>query len=115
MRIVRVKAVVREGLQIFNEDKLILLCAIDEQDALTDGEWFGYTKDENGRHPFILEQRKQFFFGADGGDIIVESTNIKDKQIKVGALFTVFTPSMVPSGRDDETTFEITTVHTLQS
>lgn len=102
MNIVRVMSLWMDGGVVQEQYKIVLLCGIDEQQRILDGEWMGYVKNDGISHPFILKsQNKLFFYGGDEHDF--QSTNIGEKFIRVGHYFSLF--------EDSESTYKITNVH----
>jgi len=103
MTFVRVVSSVRDGVEINRNYKVVLLCRIDTEKKITDGEWFGYVQNENEAIiPFVLRNQNKFIYGE---QYTPEATNITEKLIEVGTLFTVFS--------ETEPTYEIESVHTF--
>ena len=110
MNIVRVMAVFREGGHSYKNLKVTLLCAINANNQIEDGEWIGYIKNESVLYPFILKNGTSCFYG--GEEHSFEPTNIGLGPIKVGRLFTISSsPSETKSW---ESTYEIVSCHSYQ-
>ena len=107
MNFVRVQAVLREGGHSHKNSKLVLLCAINVNRQLEDGEWTGYIKNELVRWPFILENGKSCSYG--GEEHYFEPTNLGLGPIEVGRFFTISSPP--GEANVWESTYEITSCH----
>lgn len=90
MRIVRVVAVFREGGHSHQNYKFVLICGIDANGRLIDGEWMGYIENDSVLWPFILKSGDSCFFG--GEEHYAEPTNFGLGDIKVGRYFTLASP-----------------------
>ena len=107
MAFIRMVAVYKEN-GIINEDwKVILLCNVDEQFYITDGEWFGYVKDCDHIYPFVLQKTSVLFYGGD--EHSYETSNLDNRQIVVGNYFSVF--SSPDESEHIESAYEIASVH----
>ncbi len=110
MNIVRVMAVSREGGHRNTNLKVTLLCAINANNQMEDGEWMGYIKNESVLYPFILKNRNSCFYG--GEEYSFEPTNIGLGPIEVGRFFTI---SSSPGETESwESTYEIVSCHSYQ-
>lgn len=109
MQIVRILAAYRDGGYSHKDYKLVLMCGIDEQRRIVEGEWMGYAQNEALYYPFILKANEspEFFYG--GEDNSSEPTNLSSDPIEVGRFFTVFSPK----GEIEswEATYEIVSCH----
>jgi hypothetical protein len=102
-----VQAVYREGGHSYNNYKFFLLCGINADLQIEDGEWMGYFINETVHWPFILKNGKSCFYG--GEEHSYEPTNIGSSSINVGRLFTISSsPSEITPW---EATYEITSCH----
>jgi len=109
MRFVRLLARNRVGGQP-TTNRFVLVCAL-EGDRLVDGEWFGkqvYPEDEGGEMAIIVREGREVRYPAG-----FWRTNIGQKRIAVGELFTVFGEDDDSSPEDGDDVWEITHVTTL--
>ena len=69
--------------------RLVLVCGLDEQDRIADGEWMGYTHNNDIHYPFVLssERKEKLFVG--GEEKYFEITSIYDNPLKVGERFSI--------------------------
>ncbi len=109
MTTVRIVAAEREGGRKNASYKIILVCQIDQARHIVPGEWFGCVKNENITHPFVLQRSLSFYYG--GEEHWQEPTNIGQRQIAQGSLFTLSNDPRDPE--KFEATYEITTIHVL--
>ena len=111
MNIVRVIAVLREGGYPNENYKFVLLCGINANHQIEDGEWMGYIKNESEFHPFILRD-SSCFYGDEEHNF--EPTNIGDRHhlVEVGGLFTV--SNQPHTDEPWQSTFEIVSCHAYQ-
>jgi hypothetical protein len=105
MPIVRVVAVSKEQGVTYKDFKVVLLCGVDDQRRITDGEWFGYVKNESVVHPFLLVRGERFMYG--GEEHSFEQTNIGTKSLEIGSQFTLVSS-------DGEHPYEITSVYVVE-
>ena len=108
MKTVRMVSTFREGGFGQTDYKLVILCGVNEQNNIEDGEWMGYIKNESLLHPFILKEGKILTYG--GEDNYLEMTNLGSKQIKEGTFFTITNNPRDPESW--ESTYEIISIHT---
>ena len=107
VQFVRVTAICRGDGKSWPEYTVTLLCGLDENDNIADGQWFGYLRNVAALNPFILEgEHEEFIYG--GIPKCMEKSNIKKKKILPRELFTVFSP--YENGEIEETMYEINTV-----
>ena len=107
MRIVRLSAVFREGGCSHRNFRFVLVCGVDENCRISDGEWMGYIKNESIFWPFILKNSNSCFYG--GEEHYAEPTNIGDDEVKSGRFFTLSSPPGEPTPW--QSTYEIVTCH----
>lgn len=106
-KFVRVVAALREGGQTNEQCKFYLLCGIDSEKKILQGQWMGYYKNGDVWYPFVFEtHREQLFFGWD--EHYAEKTNICKRVMQAETMFTV---SGVENGEMWEHTYQILTVH----
>lgn len=111
MRIVRVVAVFREGGHSHQNYKFVLICGIDANGRLIDGEWMGYIENDSVFWPFILKGGESCFYG--GEEHCAEPTNLGRGDIQVGRCFTLSSP---PAERTpSESTYELVSCHPYES
>lgn len=102
----RVIAASKEGGIVENNYKFAILCMVSESGKIEPGEWFGYAQNENIIYPFVLKENGPRFICFYGGEEhYSESTNIEDKLIEMGALFTIFSKEAV------ESIYQIISIH----
>jgi hypothetical protein len=87
MKIVRVVAESRDQDPSARGLRVYLLCGLDEDGSLSDGEWMGYTKQKNLIHAFVLESGVRLKYG--GKEAYHEVTDLGSKRIAVGSYFIV--------------------------
>ncbi|MDP3281733.1 MAG: hypothetical protein Q8M57_11920 [Nitrosomonas sp.] len=108
MRLFRILAECREGGENLQDYKLVLICGLNSENKMEDGEWLGYLKNERTYYPFILKDKACFYGGEEHE---YEPTNLPEKIIEKGCFFTI---SNGP--RDIETwesTYQITSCYEL--
>ena len=65
--------------------KAFILCGVDEDDRIIDGEWFGYARYEHGvEHPFVVRFGETLDFGSEPREVL--RTNIGGRSLRVGEL-----------------------------
>jgi len=109
MRFVRILARNRVGGRP-TSNRFVLVCALDGE-RIVDGEWFGkqvYPEDEGGELAIIVREGREIRYPAG-----FWRTNIGQKRIAVGELFTVFGEDDDSSPEDGDDVWEITHVTTL--
>jgi hypothetical protein len=111
MRIVRVVAAFREGGHSHKNYRFVLVCGIDANQHLTDGEWMAYIQNESIFWPFILKNGDSCFYG--GEEHYAEPTNIGCSEVEVGRFFTLSSPPGEPKPR--QSTYEIVSCHPHES
>jgi hypothetical protein len=105
----RVIAILKQGGHTYKDNKIVLLCHVNEQCHISDGEWFGYVRNESVHNPFILQEGKRFFYGD--VEHSFQPTNIGSRPIVVGSYFTLRNS---PSDTEiSEIIYEITSTHAL--
>lgn len=110
MPVVRVIAVSKEGGHAYKDHKVVVLCQINERSRISDGEWFGFVKNETISYPFVLQKGERLFYGYD--EHSYELTNIGTRTIAAGEYFTI--RSAPGSKEEAESVYEITSVHRLE-
>ena len=108
-RLVRIVARKRLGGRP-TSNRFVLVCAL-EGDRIVDGEWFGkqvYPEDEGGEFAIIVREGCEIRYPAG-----FWRTNIGQRRIAVGELFTVFGEDDDWSSNDGDDVWEITHVTTL--
>ncbi|EIU5019222.1 TPA: hypothetical protein ACGJ68_007004 [Pseudomonas aeruginosa] len=103
----RIIAIHKDGGHLQHEYKAIILCHINEQNKISDGEWFGYIKNESITYPFVLQRGQQLFYGNEAQWF--EPTNIGSRKIEVGGYFTIF--NSPEDSEPFESIYEITAIH----
>lgn len=98
MNLARITAEYKEGGHGYSDYRIVILCGINEDHRLAQGEWFGYVRNEQIFYPFVLRNGKEFFYGGDKH--WAEPTNIGQREMKVGTYFTL------SNSPDDDKTFE---------
>lgn len=107
MPIVRVVAVSKEGGHLYKDYKIMLVCQINDDGRIAEGEWFGCVKFESISYPFVLQNGNRLFYGYE--ENTYEPTNIGSRLIAEGEYFTV---SSAPNTNDEsEGVYQITHVH----
>ena len=107
MPIVRIVAVSKEDGYAYKDYKIVLVCQINGNGYISEGEWFGCVKFESVSYPFILQNGSRLFYGYEENTF--ESTNIGSKIIAKDEYFTV---SSAPNTSDEsEGIYQITSVH----
>lgn len=108
MPIVRIVAVSKEGGHAYEDYKIVLVCQINEDRRISEGEWFGCVESEAVSYPFVLQNGDKLFYGYEKNAF--ESTNIGKRTIAKGEYFTL---TSKPNTNDDsEGVYQITSVHT---
>lgn len=111
MYIARIVAVFREGGHSHKNFRFVLVCGIDSNQRLTDGEWMGYIQNQSILWPFILTNGDSCFYG--GEDHYAEQTNVRQGEIQVGRFFTL--SSQPGEATAWQSTYEIISCHTYES
>ena len=107
MPIVRIVAISKEGGHAYKDYKIVLVCQINENGHISDGEWFGCVYFESVSYPFVLQNGSRLFYGYEKNEF--EPTNIGSRTIAEGEYFTV---SSAPNTNDDsEGIYQITSIH----
>ena len=91
--------------------RFILVCGINENGCISEGEWMGYTHNNDIHYPFLLQREPtpRLYFG--GEEKYYEPTSILDIQIADGAEFTI---SNKPDENDAwDCKYVISSVHDL--
>ena len=88
MEFSRITAVWLDNASPQNEDKFIILIAL-ENNKIIEGRWFGEHKQAQNTYPFILDKAaSEFNFGS--FDTEIWHTNLGEKKIQPNELFTVW-------------------------
>ena len=96
MRLVRIVGEYKEGGEPIGS-RAVILCGVDNNGRLVDGEWFGYDRYDDGvEQPFVLRFGELFDFGGDPKE--VQRTNIGQRALRVGEYFTVSSEHGGPEG-----------------
>jgi hypothetical protein len=70
-------------------DKIVLLCGIDESGRLKDGEWFGAWRREENLYPFVLSHVNHSWVFEYGWNELSNRTNLNTHVLRGGEYFTV--------------------------
>jgi hypothetical protein len=70
-------------------DKIVLLCGIDESHRLVSGEWFGVWRREELQYPFVLSHVNHSWILEYGWEELSNTTNIGDRVLHVSEYFTI--------------------------
>lgn len=107
MPIVRIVAVSKEGGHTYKDYRIMLVCHINQNKRISEGEWFGCFKFDSVSYPFVLQSGNRLFYGHKENTF--EPTNIGSRTIVEGEYFTV---SSAPNTNDEsEGVYQITSVH----
>ena len=87
MNLVRITAEYKEGGHAYSDYRIVILCGVNQDHQLAEGEWFGYVRNEKIFYPFVLRHGKELFYGGD--EPWAEPTNIGQREIAVGTHFTL--------------------------
>ena len=110
-RIVRVVAKYVEHESPAGNYRLVLVCGLDENQRIAEGEWMGYTHNNSEHYPFLLQRDPFACLFLGGEEKYCEPTTLFEGPIESGATFTV---SNSPKSKDQwSVEYEITSVHTL--
>jgi hypothetical protein len=109
MKVVRIVAVQRGSGHTYDDYAVVLLCALDDNGYIANGEWYGCVKNEAETLPFVLQRGERFFYGGEGQHFT--PTNIGKRPIAVGSYFTVFNS---PTEDEAEYIYEIKSCHAFQ-
>lgn len=107
MPIARIVAIYKEGGHAYKEYKIVLVCKINEDGRISDGEWFGCVKSNAVIYPFVLQNGDRFLYGYEENTF--EPTNIGSRTIAEGEYFTVI--SAPNTNEESEGVYQITSVH----
>jgi hypothetical protein len=107
MQIARLLATHIEGGHPTN-NRFTLLCGIDGNNHLVNGEWFGYTRTNQIEYPFVLRHGDLHLCG---GENYYERTNLESHQLQVGEYFSIRSSS--ESKEEWEVTYQITNLTIL--
>ncbi|HEI8864924.1 TPA: hypothetical protein SLG40_000376 [Serratia odorifera] len=99
------------------KDTITLLCGVDDENQIRQGEWFGVVKNDDGRgdesnYPFTLHvdyQQNAFYldYGYDDVDARqLQNIDIHQRPLAEKGVFTIFDEE-----EDEEFTYQITSVH----
>ncbi|MGG4623822.1 hypothetical protein ACLPHD_05545 [Serratia odorifera] len=99
------------------QDTITLLCGVDDDNQIRQGEWFGVVKNDDGRgdesnYPFTLHvdyQRDAFYldYGYDDVDARqLQNTDIHQRPLAEKGVFTIFDEE-----EGEEFSYQITSVH----
>lgn len=99
------------------QDTITLLCGVDDENQLRQGEWFGVVKNDDGRgdesnYPFTLHvdyQKNSFYLDYgydDANDRQLQTTDIQQRALEENGQFTIFDEE-----EGEEFTYRIRTIH----
>lgn len=111
MHIVRIVAEFRDGGHSHENYKFVLVCGIDANQHLVEGEWMGYIQNESILWPFILKNGNSCFYG--GEEHYAEPTNVGHGEIQAGRFFTLSNPP--GEAMPWQSTYEIVSCHKYES
>ncbi len=105
MRVVRIVAEWRKDGHRESAYKFCFVCGLNTEALIVDGEWMGYIKEDKTYWPFILRNGNACFYG--GNEPWSERTNIGQRPMRVGEMFTVD----APEPGEGPYTYEVTSCH----
>ena len=109
--IVRIVAKYVENDSPAGNYRFVLLCGIDENGRIAEGEWLGYTHNNDQYFPFLLQRTPYPCIFLGGEEKYFEPTSIFQSRIEVNSIFTI---SNSPGSNEEwSSVYKITSVHTL--
>lgn len=111
-QIVRVVAKCLAGGFPAGNFRFVLVCGLDERRRIAEGEWMGYTHNNDEYFPFLLQKEPLPCLFLGGEEKYFEPTTIFHELIEVGSTFTV---SNSPNSNEQwSAKYAITSVHILR-
>ena len=107
MKVVRIVAVPRDSGHTYDDYTIVLLCGLDDNGYIVNGEWYGCVRNEAETLPFVLQRGERFFYG--GEDQNFTHTNIGTRPIGTGSYFAVF--GSATEDEEEEYIYQIKSCH----
>jgi hypothetical protein len=110
--IVRLVAKFSENESTSGNFRLVLVCGIDAEKKIVEGEWSGFTHNNDLHYPFVLQRSpfERLYLGNDNK--YYEPSNLPSTKIEVGERFHVSNHPDDPQG-SWTVEYTITSVHSL--
>lgn len=111
MKIVRVAAEGRDAMPDTKGFRVYVLCGLNADNTLADGEWMGYAKQKGNIYPFVLQGGRKLIYGME--EPYFELTDLGSKRIEPDSYFTV---EGAPDIDDSwATVYKILSVHSYEA
>lgn len=111
-KVVRLVAKYSEGKTPSGNYRFVIVCGIDDENRIVEGEWMGFIHNNDVYHPFRLERSPKYQLNFGGEEKYYEPTTLGATSIEVGNQFTVSNHPDDVKG-DWTVSYCITSVHPL--